>query len=118
MRPFYPVGLTTSLSYVGHNETQAAKLAILMDIAYGLAYGWGVHTRLPTPGATLPAARIEKRLGQMEAGWRGEQNRVPGTRGVRASDMTPLAQAHYAERLLEYPQTQAPLGATNWERDE
>ena len=114
MQPFHPPGKVTSRGWTDANYQQAgqdAKQRIISDMAYSHAYGFGA-TRLPTPGAVIPAAETEKRMQQVADGWKGEAPRTVGTRGLDPTEvLTPLEQQHFAERLRAYPQTATPLHA-------
>ena len=96
----------------GYNETQEAKQAALSDAAYAAGYGFA-GCRAPTPGAVLPADKVDARLEHIREGWAYEANlRDKQTSGFDPKSALPItAQYHLAERMMPYPQTDRP-----WER--
>ena len=108
---FHKPGETVKRAFGYYSETQDAKYRIFEDLAYSVAYGFA-NCRMPTPGAVLPAETVERRVGEVERGWRGEAGGRGGNgvaRGMRASDLSLYHQQHLTERLMNYPRTADPL---------
>ena len=109
----YPPGKHAPRAFLPaqYNAVQEAKYRIIEDAVYSEVYGFA-QTRMPTPGAVLPAEMIAARLAQLEAGVAAEKHRDiasrPGgvkSRGLPVAEIGALHQAHIAERLIPYPQT-------------
>ena len=104
-------GETVKRAFGGYSEVQDAKYRIFEDLAYSVAQGFN-GCRMPTPGAVLPAETVERRVGEVELGWRGETAGRSGNsvaRGMRTSDLSPYHQQHLTERLTNYPRTANPM---------
>lgn len=80
MMPFHPPGQPVHRAYGHYSARQEAIWQALADFAYATQYGFG-HTRMPAPGAPLPAPVVKYCREKVLAAWNKEAPRDPGTTG-------------------------------------